>query len=272
MSAIMAERRPLRSRLLPFGGRRAGRLIERNLFVYRNQWTVLVSGFFEPIFYLLGIGFGIGALIGDVQTVGGQTISYAEYVAPALLASAAFNGALMEATYNFYFKLRWQRTYDSILATPLSLGDVALGELVWAATRAAIYCVGFLVVSATLGLIASPTAILAIPAALLMALAVGALAMAGSTFMRYWTDLDLITLIVLPIFLFSGTFYPVSIYPPALQVLVWFSPLFHGIEMTRSLMLGILDGGLAIHVLVLVVYTVIGFVVCSRRLNVLLIK
>jgi lipooligosaccharide transport system permease protein len=255
-----------------FGGRRAGRLVERNLFVYRRTWTVLLSGFFEPVFYLFGMGFGVGALVGDVPGPGGEPISYATYVAPALLAVSAMNGAMFEATFNFFFKLRWQKTYDSILSTPLSLGDIALGELIWSATRAALYGVGFLVVVAALGMIRSPLAILAIPAALLLAFSVGAIAMAGSTFMRYWTDLDLITIIVLPIFLFSGTFYPISVYPPALQVVVWLSPLYHGTEIIRSLMLGAVEPIILVHGAILVAYALVGFAVCSRRLNVLLLK
>ena len=255
-----------------FGGRRAGRLVERNLFVYRRTWTIIVSGFFEPIFYLFGMGYGVGALVGEVPGPDGQPISYATYVAPALLAVSAMNGALFEATFNFFFKLRWQKTYDSILATPLSLHDIALGELIWSATRAALYGVGFLVVVAALGMIASPLAILALPAALLLAFAVGAVAMAGSTYLRYWTDLDIISIIVLPIFLFSGTFYPISVYPPALQVLVWVSPLFHGTEIIRALMLGAVEPIIVVHIAILVVYALVGFTICARRLNVLLLK
>jgi len=255
-----------------FGGRRAGRVVERNLFVYRRTWTIIVSGFFEPIFYLFGMGYGVGALVGEVPGPDGQPISYATYVAPALLAVSAMNGALFEATFNFFFKLRWQKTYDSILATPLSLHDIALGELIWSATRAALYGVGFLVVVAALGMIASPLAILALPAALLLAFAVGAVAMAGSTYLRYWTDLDIISIIVLPIFLFSGTFYPISVYPPALQVLVWVSPLFHGTEIIRALMLGAVEPIIVVHIAILVVYALVGFTICARRLNGLLLK
>jgi lipooligosaccharide transport system permease protein len=255
-----------------FGGRRAGRLIERNLFVYRQQWTVFLSGFFEPLFYLFGLGFGVGALVGDVPGPDGEPIPYSLFVAPALLATSAMNGAMFEATYNFFFKLRWQKTYEAILATPLSLGDIALGELVWSAVRAALYCVGFLIVVAVLGMVTSPLALLALPAALLLAFSVGALAMAGTTFLRYWTDLDLITIIILPIFLFSGTFYPISVYPPVLQAVVWISPLFHGTEVIRALMLGAVTPIILVHIAILVAYALIGFTICARRLDVLLVK
>ena len=110
------------------GSRRSARLIERNLYVYKHGWMVLLSGFFEPLFYLLGIGFGLGALIGTIPGPGGQEISYQLFVAPALLASAAMNGAINESTFNFFFKLNYNKTFASILSTPLSPGDIALGR------------------------------------------------------------------------------------------------------------------------------------------------
>src|SRR5918995_5799911 len=99
--------------LFAFGSRRALRLIERNLLVYKHGWLVLLSGFFEPLFYLLSIGFGLGALIGTVPGPGGEPISYQLFVAPALLASAAMNGAISEATFNFFFKLNYNKTFTS---------------------------------------------------------------------------------------------------------------------------------------------------------------
>ena len=115
--------------LFLIGSRRSARLIERNLYVYRHGWLMILSGFFEPLFYLLGIGFGIGALVGTIPGPGGEPISYQPFVAPALLASAAMNGAITESTFNFFFKLNYNKTFTSILATPLSAGDIALGEL-----------------------------------------------------------------------------------------------------------------------------------------------
>jgi lipooligosaccharide transport system permease protein len=96
--------------------------------------------------------------------------------------------------------------------------------------------------------------------------------MAGTTFLRYWTDLDLITIILLPVFLFSGTFYPISVYPPVLQAIVWVSPLFHGTEIIRALMLGAIEPVILVHVAILVAYTLVGFWICARRLDILLVK
>ena len=138
------------------GSRRSLRLIERNLYVYKHGWMILLSGFFEPLFYLLGIGFGLGALIGTIPGPDGEPISYQLFVAPALLASAAMNGAINESTFNFFFKLNYNKTFTSILSTPLSPGDIALGELGWALIRGGLYAVGFMGVMVVLGLFVSP--------------------------------------------------------------------------------------------------------------------
>ena len=205
---------------LAFGSRRSLRLIERNLYVYKHGWMVLLSGFFEPLFYLLGIGYGLGALVGSVPGPDGQEISYQLFVAPALLASAAMNGAINESTFNFFFKLNYNKTFTAILSTPLSPGDIALGELGWALIRGGGYAVGFLGVLLVLGLFVSPWVLLTLPAALLVGFAFGAVGMAATSFMKTWQDFDLIQLVVLPMFLFSGTFYPLDAYPDAIRVIV----------------------------------------------------
>ncbi len=126
--AVRASSMTLIARVTPpvlFGGRRAGLLIERNLMVYRRGWLVIVSGFFEPLFYLLSIGLGIGALVGAVPLGDGRVIPYTAFVAPALLASSAMNGAIYDSTFNVFFKLKYAKTYDAILATPVGVGDVA---------------------------------------------------------------------------------------------------------------------------------------------------
>lgn len=255
-----------------FGGRRSLKLIERNIYVYKHGWLVILSGFFEPLFYLLGIGFGIGMLVGPVVGPGGQEISYQQFVAPALLASSAMNGAIMEATFNFFFKLNYNKTFTSILSTPLSPGDIAMGELAWALIRGGLYAIGFLVVIAVLGLIVSPWVILAFPAALLVGFAFGAVGMAATSFMRSWQDFDLINIVVLPMFLFSATFFPITAYPPALQFIVQITPLYQGVNLIRSLSIGYITPVLLVHVVYLTVMGIIGLVVTSRRLDKLLLK
>ncbi|HXU85721.1 MAG TPA: ABC transporter permease [Verrucomicrobiae bacterium] len=260
------------SSLFTLGSRRARFLVERNIYVYRHTWIVILSGFFEPLFYLGSIGFGLGALVGTVNGPGGLPISYQLFVAPALLASAAMNGAIAEGTFNFFFKLRYNKTFDAILATPLSAGDVAVGELIWALIRGGIYAIAFLLVMAILGLAVSPWVLLTVPAALLIGFAFGAVAMAATSFMRTWQDFDLINLAILPMFLFSGTFYPIDAYPEALRIFVQLTPLYQGVDLLRSLAVGHVDPVLAVHVAYLAVMGIAGLYVVSRRLDKLLLK
>ena len=157
-----------------FGGRRAARLVERNAMVYRRIWLILVSGFFEPLFYLLSIGVGVGELVGDITLPDGRIIDYTAFVAPALLASSAMNGAVYDSTFNVFDKLKWKKIYDAVLATPLGAGDVALGEISWALIRGLIYATAFLIVMLAMGLVLSPWAVLALPAAVLIGFAFAA--------------------------------------------------------------------------------------------------
>ncbi len=254
-----------------FGGRRAGLLIERNLVVYRRGWLVIVSGFFEPLFYLLSIGIGLGALVGSV-TVDGQQIPYTAFVAPALMASSAMNGAIYDSTFNVFFKLKYAKTYDAILSTPIGVGDVALGEIGWALIRGGIYAAFFLLVMVVLGMVLSPWAVLAFPAALLIGFAFGAVGMAATSFMRTWQDFDLVQLVILPLFLFSATFYPITVYPEPIRSIVELTPLYQGVALIRGLTTGMVDAGLLVHVAYLAVMGLIGLAISSRRLERLLLK
>jgi lipooligosaccharide transport system permease protein len=263
------------ARIVPIGtlgGARAGRLIERNVAVYRRTWWILVSGLFEPVFYLLGIGFGLGGLVGSVSGPNGQPIPYGVFVAPALLASSAMNGAIYEATFNFFFKLRYQKTFDAILSTPLGPGDIALGEVTWALIRGALYATAFIVFAALLGLIVSPWAVLAIPVALLIGFAFGAIGMAVTSFFRSWQDFDLVQLAILPMFLFSGTFFPISAYPPPLQLAVQLTPLSHAIALERAATLGLFEPGNLVDLAYLVVMGLMRLAIVSRRIDRLLLK
>ena len=254
------------------GGRRALLLIERNLRLFRRAPFVILSGAFEPFFYLLGIGFGLGALVGDLPGPDGRPIPYGVFVAPGLLAASAMNGAMFEATFNFFFKLRYQKTYDAILSTPLAVGDIALGEVLWALMRGALYAVSFIAIAAALGLIISPLAILAVPVALLIGFAFGAVGMAVSSFMRTWQDFDLIQLVILPLFLFSATFFPVSAYPEPIRSIVALTPLYHGVELARAVMTGIVGPGNLVSVAYLVVMGLVGLLIVARRLDRILLK
>jgi lipooligosaccharide transport system permease protein len=262
------------TRILPTLGfaPRADRLVERNVMTYRRTWIVLVSGFFEPLFYLLGIGFGIGALVGNVTGPDGHAISYGVFVAPGLLASSAMNGAIYDSTFNIFFKLRYAKTYDAILSTPLGINDIAVGEITWALIRGTLYAIGFLAVMLVLGLVESPWLILALPAAMLIGFAFAAVGMAATTWVRSWTDFDYVFVVTLPLFLFSSTFYPLSVYPEPLRTIVSITPLSRCIDLLRSLALGQLSPVLLVDVAYLLVMGGAGLWVVSRRLDKLLLK
>jgi lipooligosaccharide transport system permease protein len=245
-------------------------IVERNTLVYRRSFMVIFSGFFEPLFYLLSMGFGVGALIGDVP-VAGHLVPYAVFVAPALLASSAMNGAIYETSNNFFYKLRYAKLYDAIMATPMSLADAAAGEILWALLRGSLYAVGFLAVVALFGLtgqplITSPLGVLAFPAAMLVGFAFAGAGLAATTFVRKWQDFDYLQLMLTPMFLFSGTFYPIDAYPPALQVFVECTPLYRGVHLIRSLTTGTIDPSIAIDVVYLAVLGTVGLTIASRRL------
>lgn len=247
---------------------RGAYVMQRNLVATKSFWPVLLSGAFEPIFYLFAIGVGIGELAGDV-TYGGVPVSYTAFVAPAMLAASAMNGAVFEST-NIFFKLKYGKTYENILATPVEPNDVASGEIGWTLARGASYSLMFLIVMAVMGLIESPWGILAFPATILIGFAFGAVATAGVTWMRTWQDLDLVTLITLPLFLFSATFYPVEVYPPFFQVVTWFSPLYHSVVLVRGLTLGVLDWTMLVALVYLVAMGLTGSIITSRRIGSLL--
>jgi len=263
------------SRIAPaftFGSWRARFLIERNVYVYRRTYMTLLSGFFEPLFYLLAMGFGLGALIGQVPGPDGHPISYTAFITPALLAASAMNGAVYDSTCNVFFRLNYEKVYNAVLATPLGVGDVALGEIIWALIRGQLYAIGFMVVVLLLGLVPSFWGLLAVPASVLLGFAAAGLGMAATSFMKTWQDLDLVQLVVLPVFLFSGTFYPLSVYPEPFRTIIQLSPLYRGTDLIRRLTTGALDPVMLVDAAYLVLLGVLGLTIVSRRLDKLLLK
>ena len=275
--APVAPTRKLSSRItrmlpMPPGAGMARILVERNIMSYRHAWIALVTGFAEPVFYLFSLGIGLGALIKVVTTDGGQTVPYAEFVAPALLASSAMNGAVFDSTFNVFFKLKFAKLYDSVLATPLGPRDVAVGEITWSLIRGALYATAFLVVAWLIGTVHSWWALLALPAATLIGFAFSAIGMFGTTFMRSWVDFDYVNLAIQPMFLFSATFFPLSTYPGPVQWIVRATPLYHGVALERGLMLGEVGPGLLVHVAYLGVLGLLGLVLAARRIEKLLLS
>ena len=214
-------------RLLPgMMGREPWRVVERNQWVYLRRWYLFASGLVEPALYLLSIGIGVGALVGKVPGPNGELVSYKQFVAPGLLAAAAMNGAIFDTTFNFYFKLKYSHAFDAMIATPLSVRDIAIGETTWALVRGVITSAAFLVTMLLFGLVQSWWAVLALPAALLIAFGFAAAGILGTTYMRSWLDFDKVNMFIIPMFLFSATFFPLSQYPDALQVVVRLTPLY----------------------------------------------
>ena len=262
----------LRTRRPALGGRGSAHLIERHARVYRHAWLVLVSGIFEPLFYLLSIGVGIGHLVGGVTGPGGQVVGYPSFVAPALLATAAMNGAIYDSTFNVFFRLKYAKFYEAALATPMRPGDIALGEIGWALIRGGLYAVAFMAVMLALGLVHSAWAVLDVPVALLIGFGSAAAGMAATTFMRSWQDFEFITLATLPMFLLSATFYPLSVYPRPVQIVVECTPLYQGVALMRGLTLGVVGPGLLWHAAYLALMGLAGLWLASGRIGRLLLQ
>jgi lipooligosaccharide transport system permease protein len=248
-------------------GTRAHLLFERNLMVYRRAWLTIISGFFEPVFYLFSLGLGLGHYVGPVHGV-----KYAAFIAPGLLAASAMNGAVFDSTINVFWKLRYGKVYDAMLVTPIGPTDVALGETGWALFRGLLYSTGFIITAAALGLIHSWWGLLALPATVVIGYSFAGIGMAAATFLRSWQDFDLIQLVQLPMFLFSTTFYPLSVYPNAVQWVVRFSPLYHAIELVRTFTLGTVSAGTLVNAGYLLLLGTVGMLIARRRMAGLLLS
>ncbi len=246
-------------------------LVQRNYLAYRSAWWIFVSGFLEPVFYLFSIGVGVGQLVTGF-TFNGEVIPYAEFVAPGMLAASAMNGAVLDSTYNFFFKLKYNKLFDQMLATPLTTTDIARGELTWSLLRGGCYSAAFLLVMVAMGLVHSWWAVLAVPAALLIGAAFGAVGMALTTYMRSWQDFDYVTLAQLPLFLFSATFFPLSAFPGWIAAIVECTPLYRAVVLVRELTTGSLTWASGVSLVYLVAMTLVGLAIVGRRLDRLLLS
>jgi lipooligosaccharide transport system permease protein len=247
--------------------RRATKLVRRNALAYKHYWIAFISGFFEPVFYLVAVGFGVGEFVDGVPFGGGR-LDYASFLAPGMLAASTLNGAVFDGFFSPFFKLNWMKTYDGIITTPVNIPDIAVGEIMWALLRGTIYGAGFLIVMLALGLIHSAWAILALPAVMLSgaALSAGAMILTGAT--KEISSLEkVMTLVVIPLFLFSGTFFPVSLYPGFLRPIVQMTPLYHSASLLRALTTGEVSLGTLWHVAYLVAMFVIASAVAIRLMR-----
>jgi lipooligosaccharide transport system permease protein len=257
-------------RVLPLVGARRWRVVERNFMVYRHTWMLFVSGMAEPILYLLSIGIGVGGLIGHFQ-VDGNRVGYVDFVAPAMLAASAMTGATFDATYNIFFRLKYQKLYDAMLATPMRPTDIARGEVTWALLRGACYSAVFIVTMVAMGVVHSWWMLAALPVSLLVGYAFAGAGMALTTWMRSWQDFEFVELALTPMLLFSATFYPLSTYPDWLGWVVRCTPLYHGVALMRAMSLGTVGWSSLYSLAYLVAMGAIGRYVAARRINTLLL-
>jgi lipooligosaccharide transport system permease protein len=245
-------------------------IVVRHLWVLRHgrPWNLVVNGIFEPFLYLLSIGVGIGQLVNG----GSDASAYAAFVAPALLATSAMNSAVNETTANVWWRVRFDKVYDAIVTTPMRIGDIALGEIAASVLRSTLSSSCFFVVILLLGMVHSWWALLAVPAAVLIAYAFSAAGLAAATYIREPHHHQYLQLVMLPMFLFATTFYPLSIYPPVLQVLVAALPLYQSVELMRGLTTGDLGAGMLAATAYLLVMGVGTTWLARRRLAGLLLS
>ena len=271
-AVAIAERQANRIGAKHYAGR-SHVILERSLVALKSSnWFPVVSGFLEPLLYLFSFGYGVGTLIGDIQVSNGQVVSYAMFIAPGLLATSAMNGAIYDSTWNVYFKLHEGKIYHGMLATSLGPLDVALGEILTALLRGFAYAVGFMAVATPMGLIPSWWGVLAIPAAVLIAFGFASIGMAITSYFKSYQQMGLINISLLPIFLFSGSFYPLSVFPDWAQIIIKTLPLWHAIELIRNLSLGIINFSLLGHIAYFLVMIVVGLFFTTKRLNALFMR
>ena len=273
MTAPLQAPAPRVPRLLAglYGGNTRSVVARGMRVVARNNWLIILTGFFEPVFYLLSMGLGLGALIGTVQFYG-RDVPYAAYIAPALMAVSAMNGALYDSTMNVFFRMRYGKIYDQMLSTSLGHLDVALGEIIMALFRGLLYACGFMVVTTALGLNLSWTAVLAIPAALMVAFGFAAVGLAATSFMTSFQHLDIVFFVMLPMFLLSATFCPIEVYPETVQLVIMALPLWHAVDMVRQLTTGLIQPSIWGHLDYFAVMIAVGTTAGTLRLKALFLR
>jgi lipooligosaccharide transport system permease protein len=245
------------------------RVWQREVSVYKYVYkSTIVSNLFDPLIYLLALGFGLGAYVTRIAGM-----SYIQFIAPGLIASSIMTAASFETTYNTFVRIHFDRVYEAMMATPVTVEDIVVGEMLWAMTRSTIYASVMLCVVAALGLVRSWLALL-VP---LMG-AIGGLmfAIIGLTYTSFLRSIDQMnfyfTLFITPLFLFSGVFYPLDALPQTVQEIALLSPLYHLVSIIRPLVLGTLGMESLFHLLWIAVFVAIFAVVPVNLLNKKLVK
>ena len=255
------------------------RVVEVRALQYRRRFRASIfSSFLNPVLFLLAIGVGLGTYVdrsGSATTALGG-LSYLQFLAPGLLAATTMQSAAFEATFPIMGGLIWQRTFHAMYATPITPRDIVVGNLVWIALRLTLIAAIFTAVMVVFGAAASPLIVLAIPAAVLTGMAFAAPIAAFAATQRTPEKFNAVFRFgITPLFLFSGTFFPISNLPAAIQPIAWLSPLWHGVELSRGLALGTIGAApllAAAHVTVLAVLVGLGSVWAFRTVEARLVR
>jgi lipooligosaccharide transport system permease protein len=241
----------------------AARVLEYDARVFRRTWRGgLVMTFLSPILFLASMGFGLGRFVDQAGTAGQALagVPYAAWLAPGLLAAQAMQTGGFAMTYPIMGRIVWDKTYFGMLATPMTVAGIVFGEIGWIALRLLLSSAVFLIVMTGFGLVLSPAALLAVPVAALTGLAFAAPIAAFTPTQRNDQGFNAIFRFGLtPLFLFSGTFFPIEQLPAVIRPIAWVTPLWHGVDLIRQLTLGRIDLPLAVaHLGVLCAFVVLG--------------
>ncbi len=220
----------------------AGRVFEHRLYQYRRSYRgSIFTSFVNPTLFLLAMGMGLGSYVNAQSPDAFGRVPYLRFLAPGLLVGSAMQVAIFESTFPVMIGLVWRRIFHAMYATPIGPRAVAVGTMLWIAFRLALVSSVFLLVSAFFGAVVSPLALLAIPAAVLTGLAfAGGMGAFMATRRNPNAFSAIFRWVITPLFLFSGTFFPLDSLPPSIQPIAWISPLWHGVELARGAMLGTL--------------------------------
>lgn len=233
---------------------------QRNFRVWRKLFTVSMLGnFFEPLIYLLGLGFGLGGLVGQLDGM-----PYLIFLTSGMLCSSSMQAATFESLYSVYTRLSWQKTWDGMLATPLDVEDIVLGETLWSATKGLINGTAILLVAALLGLVTHFTVLWALPIMFLLSCCFAAMGLIvtayakGYDFFTYY-----MTLFLSPMLFLSGIFFPINRMPVIIQHIAQIFPLYHAVELVRPLFVGRTIERPFLHISIILIYTIVAYVLAS---------
>jgi lipooligosaccharide transport system permease protein len=249
------------------------RVWQRNFIVYLQNWKIrFIAPILEPLFYLLAFGYGLSTLVGNIRE-NGMEVSYTTFIAPALIAINIMNNAFFENTYGSFVRMYYQKTFDAMMATPLTVNEIIAGEIVWGATKSMIATMIMMAVISAFGLIQYPSGLLLIPLAFLGGMAFGAV---GMYFTGMVSHIDLFNLpfflFITPMFLFSGTFFPIENLPQWAQIVAMTLPLTHLVGLARSLCYSRFEGTMLWQLSYLMVFLAVFFPLALYKMRKRLIK